>query len=82
MQLNSYGELANMAGRKGAARAVGRVMAANPLPIIIPCHRVVSSDGGLTGYSASGGLQTKLRLLLMEGVCFDKGDRVVKKRYN
>ena len=76
-ELRTYGELAAMIGRKGAARAVGRVMAANPLPIIIPCHRVVSSDGTLTGYSASGGLKTKKRLLEMEGVSFDQKGRVV-----
>ena len=75
-EIRTYGELAEMAGRKGAARAVGRVMAANPVPIIIPCHRVVSSDGTFTGYSASGGLKTKKRLLVMEGVCFDKRGRV------
>ena len=75
-ELRTYGKLAEMVGRKGAARAVGRVMAANPLPIIIPCHRVVSSNGSLTGYSASGGLKTKKRLLMMEGVCFDKRGRV------
>lgn len=76
-EIRTYGDLAEMIARKGAARAVGRVMAANPLPIIIPCHRVVSSDGSLTGYSASGGLGTKRRLLLMEGVCFDKRGRVI-----
>ena len=76
-EVRTYGQLANMIGRKNAARAVGRVMAANPLPIIIPCHRVVSADGSLTGYSASGGLKTKKRLLIMEGVCFDKNDRVI-----
>lgn len=76
-EIRTYGDLAEMIARKGAARAVGRVMAANPLPIIIPCHRVVSSDGSLTGYSASGGLKTKKRLLVMEGVCFDKNGRVV-----
>ncbi len=80
-ELRTYGELAAMIGRKGAARAVGRVMAANPLPIIIPCHRVVSSDGSLTGYSASGGLETKKRLLVMEGVCFDRNGRVVNERH-
>ena len=79
--LRTYGELAVMIGRKGAARAVGRVMAANPLPIIIPCHRVVSSDGSLTGYSASGGLEIKKRLLVMEGVCFDKNGRVINERH-
>lgn len=77
-ELRTYGQLAEMIGRKGAARAVGRVMAANPLPIIIPCHRVVASDGSLTGYSASGGLETKKRLLVMEGGCFDMNGRVIK----
>ena len=67
-EIRTYGQLAEMIGRKGAARAVGRVMAANPLPIIIPCHRVVSASGALTGYSAAGGIKTKERLLLMEGV--------------
>lgn len=80
-ELRTYGELAEMIGRKGAARAVGRVMAANPLPIIIPCHRVVSSDGSLTGYSASGGLETKKKLLIMEGLFFDKNGRVVNERH-
>lgn len=77
-EFRTYGELAEIAGRKGTARAVGRVMAANPLPILIPCHRVVSSDGTLTGYSASGGLKTKKRLLVMEGLRFDKKGRVIK----
>ena len=75
-ELRTYGELAEMAGKRNAARAVGRVMAANPLPIIIPCHRVVASDGSLTGYSAWGGLETKRRLLSMEGVAIDEGGRV------
>lgn len=77
-KIRTYGELAEMAGRKGAARAVGKVMASNPLPIIIPCHRVVSSDGTLTGYSAPGGLNTKKKLLAMEGLSFDKRGRVIK----
>ena len=76
-EIRTYGQLAEMIGRKGAARAVGRVMAANPLPIIIPCHRVVSAGGSLTGYSVSGGLKTKKKLLIMEGLSFDKNGRVI-----
>lgn len=61
-----YGELAAMAGRPGAARAVGRVMAANPFPIVVPCHRVVGSSGRLTGYSGAAGIVTKKWLLEFE----------------
>ncbi|MGI2336170.1 MAG: methylated-DNA--[protein]-cysteine S-methyltransferase [Dehalogenimonas sp.] len=60
----SYGELANQLGKPGAARAVGRALGANPLPILIPCHRVVGSDGSLTGFT--GGLETKQKLLELE----------------
>ncbi len=71
----SYGELAQQAGCPAAARAVGGAMAANPIPIIIPCHRVVAASGRLTGYSAPGGLIMKRYLLSMEGVDF-RGERV------
>jgi methylated-DNA-[protein]-cysteine S-methyltransferase len=64
----SYGELAERSGSPGAARAVGQAMAQNPLPLLVPCHRVLAADGGLGGYSAQGGLGTKLRLLTIEGV--------------
>jgi len=64
-QTCSYGELAARAGRPGAARAVGQVMARNPWPIIVPCHRVVASGGGLGGYGG-GGLEMKRRLLRLE----------------
>lgn len=64
----SYGELSRIAGAAGAARAVGRVMAANPLPIIIPCHRVIPSKGGIGGYSGGEGSLCKRWLLLeLEG---------------
>jgi methylated-DNA-[protein]-cysteine S-methyltransferase len=63
-QTCSYGELAAQVGRPGAARAVGQAMARNPWPIIVPCHRVVASDGGLGGYG--GGLDMKKRLLALE----------------
>ena len=64
----TYGELAAAVGRPGAARAVGRVMRANPFPIIVPCHRVLGKGGRLAGYSAPGGLVLKARLLAHEGV--------------
>lgn len=67
-EVRSYGEIARACGRPGAARAVGRLMAANRLPIIIPCHRVVAANGGLTGYSAPGGVAFKRELLSFEAV--------------
>ena len=63
----TYGELARRAGSPGAARAVGRAMATNPLAPFVPCHRVVGASGALTGYSAPGGLRLKARLLREEG---------------
>ena len=62
-----YGELAALAGRRGAARAVGRVMAGNPFPIVVPCHRVLGSNGAMTGYSGGKGIATKEWLLAFEG---------------
>lgn len=60
----TYAQLAEAVGRPRAYRAVGRAMALNPIPLIVPCHRVVRSDGGLGGYA--GGLDLKQRLLEME----------------
>jgi methylated-DNA-[protein]-cysteine S-methyltransferase len=68
----SYGELARRLGRPGAARAVGRANALNPLPVIVPCHRVIGADGALTGYA--GGLCIKRALLDLEAAGL--GDRV------
>ncbi len=62
----SYGELAARVGRPKAARAVGAVMASNQIPIIIPCHRVVGSQGQLTGFSAPRGTDLKQQLLELE----------------
>lgn len=62
----SYGELAARVGSPRAARAVGSVMASNAVPIIIPCHRVVGSGGGLGGFSAPRGLELKRQMLDME----------------
>ncbi len=67
-QTRTYGDLAQMLSRPpAAARAVGMCLAANPIPIIIPCHRVVGKDGKLHGYSGYGGIQTKAALLKLEG---------------
>jgi methylated-DNA-[protein]-cysteine S-methyltransferase len=65
-QTRSYGWLAQQAGGKNKARAVGSACGANPIPIIIPCHRVIREDGGLGGYG--GGLGMKEKLLRIEGV--------------
>ncbi len=64
----SYGEVALAVSKPLAARAVGGAVGANPVPIIVPCHRVMGSTGKLTGYSATGGVQTKTKLLQLEGV--------------
>lgn len=61
-----YGDLAGRVGQPGAAQAVGVAMGSNPLPIVVPCHRVVESDGGIGGFG--GGLETKRKLLALEGV--------------
>ena len=59
-----YGDVARRIGKPGAARAVGQANGANPIPIIIPCHRVIAADGSIGGYS--GGLPIKRRLLALE----------------
>jgi len=65
----TYGDLARQIGRPELARAVGQAVGANPVPIIIPCHRVVAADGKLGGFS--GGLQNKVSLLRIEGIEVD-----------
>jgi methylated-DNA-[protein]-cysteine S-methyltransferase len=62
----TYGQIAKAIGSPRAARAVGRAMAKNPIPLIVPCHRVIGSSGKLTGFSAMGGLKLKSRLLGLE----------------
>jgi methylated-DNA-[protein]-cysteine S-methyltransferase len=64
----TYAELGRRAGHPRAARAVGGAVARNPLPIVVPCHRVVAAGGGAGGFSAPGGVATKARLLAAEGV--------------
>jgi methylated-DNA-[protein]-cysteine S-methyltransferase len=61
-----YGDLAGRVGQPGAAQAVGTAMGSNPLPVVVPCHRVVESGGGIGGFG--GGLETKRKLLALEGV--------------
>jgi methylated-DNA-[protein]-cysteine S-methyltransferase len=63
----SYGEVASRVGSPGGARAVGQALGRNPFAIVVPCHRVLAADGRATGFSAHGGVRTKLRLLSIEG---------------
>lgn len=65
-ETRTYGEVARAIGEPGAARAVGRALGANPIPIIVPCHRVLAAGGGIGGFSAPGGIATKRRLLAIE----------------
>ena len=65
-QTISYSGLAKRIGRAGSARAVGNALAKNPLPLIIPCHRVVRNDGKIGGFSAKGGITLKKKMLELE----------------
>jgi O-6-methylguanine DNA methyltransferase len=83
-ETRTYGDVAKMLGEPGAARAVGMALGANPVPIIVPCHRVVGAKGKMTGFSAPGGINTKMRLLTIEGAAvapqptlFDNDDAFV-----
>jgi methylated-DNA-[protein]-cysteine S-methyltransferase len=77
-RVSTYGRIARKIGVPGGARAVGRALATNPFPLIIPCHRAVRSDGALGGFR--GGMPMKRALLQMEGVRFSEGGRVVLNR--
>ena len=66
-QTRTYGEIAKAVGQPAAAQEVGQAMAKNPVPIIVPCHRVSAAGGKLGGFSAPGGPATKARLLAIEG---------------
>ena len=63
----TYGEIARTIGEPSGARDVGAALARNPFPVIVPCHRVIAASGALTGFSASGGIATKRRMLELEG---------------
>lgn len=69
-EVTTYGALARRMGRPKAARAVGQALGRNPIPILIPCHRVLASDGSLGGYSGKEGVRTKADLLRLEGMLF------------
>jgi len=66
-ETRTYGGIARAIGTPGAARAVGRALGSNPIPIIVPCHRVLASNGKSGGFSAPGGSSTKLKILDIEG---------------
>src|SRR3990172_5624048 len=66
-QVVTYGQIGQRIGKPRAARAIGQALGSNPIPIVVPCHRVLASDGSLGGYSGRGGIRTKRRLLLLEG---------------
>ncbi len=80
----TYSKLAEVAGFPGKARAVGNVNARNPLPLVIPCHRVVGKDGSLRGYAGPQGVETKRWLLKMEkGIALLPSDgRLLRLSYN
>lgn len=65
-ETRTYGWIAKKIGKPAAARAVGRALGSNPFAPVIPCHRVVGSDGALTGYSAEGGTEAKRKMLADE----------------
>jgi methylated-DNA-[protein]-cysteine S-methyltransferase len=71
-ETRTYGELAKMLGQPHAAQAVGQALGANPVPLIIPCHRVLATGGKLGGFSAPGGRSTKERLLEIERAQFPR----------
>ncbi len=71
-QTLSYGDIATRLGEPGAARAVGQALGANPFPIIVPCHRVLAAGRKTGGFSAQGGVSTKLRMLEIEGALSDR----------
>ncbi len=66
----SYGDIADRIGRAGAGRAVGGAVGANPIPIIIGCHRILASNRRITGYSGGSGIATKKQLLALEGISY------------
>lgn len=70
-ETRTYGEIAKALNQPGAAQAVGQALGRNPIPLIIPCHRVLAAAGKPGGFSAPGGKTTKARLLALEGVTLD-----------
>jgi O-6-methylguanine DNA methyltransferase len=75
-EVTSYGRIGKMLGHENAARAVGQAVGRNPVPIIIPCHRVIREDGSIGGFSM--GLRIKERLLATEGIRCSSSQRLIK----
>ncbi|HUT83474.1 MAG TPA: MGMT family protein [Thermodesulfobacteriota bacterium] len=73
--VKTYGEIAEAIGTPGAFRAVGSALGRNPLPLFIPCHRVIRGDGELGGFSGPDGIVMKARLLRLEGILLKKEER-------
>jgi len=73
----TYGEMATRIGAPGGAQAVGQAMGQNPIPLIIPCHRVLAAGGKIGGFSAPGGADTKERMLALEGVFINNQPRLL-----
>ncbi len=71
-QTLTYGEIAHRIGKPQASRAVGAAVGANPIPLIVPCHRVMGSGGKITGYSGGDGIPTKRKLLHLEKIEFSE----------
>jgi methylated-DNA-[protein]-cysteine S-methyltransferase len=70
-ETTTYSEIAKRLGQPHAAREVGQALGRNPVPIIVPCHRVLGAGGKLVGFSAPGGVQTKITMLQVEGAAFE-----------
>lgn len=68
----TYGDVANQLGMPGSAQAVGQALGRNPFPIVVPCHRVLAAGGKMGGFSAPGGVDTKRRMLVIEGAQADE----------
>lgn len=77
----SYGQIASYAGNPRWSRVVGYALHVNPEPGVIPCHRVVTKDGGLSSAFAFGGMQTQRELLEAEGVEFDEDGKVLMEKF-
>lgn len=73
-KVTTYGDLAKALGHPRAARAIGQIMNRNPNPFVVPCHRVVASDGGVGGYAY--GIKMKKEILAKEGLAFVAGDKI------
>ena len=86
-KVSTYGAVANALNARGASRAVGQILKANPTPIVVPCHRVIKSDGEIGGYGGASGSKKKIKLLRSEGLQIREGkvlnlEKVVFKKFS